>query len=389
MADMTSSLANLSIEEKEDEELAIEVDQQSPSINFLNCFVGIFLTSSIIHFESMRNTLANVWRPLGGITISDLGDRRLLFRLFHVADVDRIDSGSPWFFNGHMLILHRLLPDEDPMFIPLKFLNLWVMVHDLPIGFMSLNVAKQLGNFIGKFMEYEANLNPFNYQRIMRLRVQIDSTLPLKRKKKLVLKDGSQVYAKFQYEKIRTFCFLCGKLGHAENLCPSRLILAPDKIVFNWDISLRAPPRRAVPNSIWLRDEPEEINNSLGNTSGNSHESSPINSPFQKLMMAHFGGKNYGRGYQLPKLVVNGNNDSAKSKAPERHITIPMMDIQIGLENEDSPIEQSDGNKRQRKVNLQSSVSPSHDSDIELKDSAVSPSPNVSAGLSDQARRGK
>ncbi|KAE8729249.1 hypothetical protein F3Y22_tig00003725pilonHSYRG00223 [Hibiscus syriacus] len=43
----------------------------------------------------MRVTLANVWRPIGGITITDLGENKFLFRLFHDVDVDRIAADGP------------------------------------------------------------------------------------------------------------------------------------------------------------------------------------------------------------------------------------------------------------------------------------------------------
>ncbi|KAL4380088.1 hypothetical protein GQ457_02G027420 [Hibiscus cannabinus] len=151
--------------------------------------------------------------PIGGISISDLGNRRYLFRLSHSMDVERIDNGGPWFFNSHLLHLHRLQSEEDPMTAPPTFLNLWILVHDLPLGFMSEVVSKQL------------------------------------------------------YEKIRIFCFICGRLGHGESFGPSRLVLDPKDIVFSWDISLRAPPRREAPSRIWLRDESEESFHNLGSSS--------------------------------------------------------------------------------------------------------------------------
>ncbi|GMJ00803.1 hypothetical protein HRI_003749500 [Hibiscus trionum] len=167
MADVTNHLANLVIDDKEDDALQVEAEALPPPVSFLHCFVGLFLTSSVIHFESMRNTLANVWKPLGGVSITDLGEGRFLFRLFHPVDVDRIDNGSPWFFNSHLLILHRLQEGEDPMCTPLHLAKLWVQVLDLPFGFMSEEIAKSLGNFVGQFLEYDTKLSPSSHSRIM------------------------------------------------------------------------------------------------------------------------------------------------------------------------------------------------------------------------------
>ncbi|KAL4363641.1 hypothetical protein GQ457_04G015610 [Hibiscus cannabinus] len=61
------------------------------------------------------------------MSVSDLGEGRFLFWFYHVVDVDRITDG------------------DDPLVIRLIFLNLWVHVCDLPFGFMSESVARQLG----------------------------------------------------------------------------------------------------------------------------------------------------------------------------------------------------------------------------------------------------
>lgn len=47
------------------------------------CLVGTFLTASVVQFQAMRNMLANLWHPIAGIEISNLGAKRFLFRFFH------------------------------------------------------------------------------------------------------------------------------------------------------------------------------------------------------------------------------------------------------------------------------------------------------------------
>ncbi|MBA0821936.1 hypothetical protein Goarm_018762 [Gossypium armourianum] len=62
------------------------------------------------------------------------------------------------------------------------------------------------------------------------------------------------VYARFKYEKLSLFCFICGKLGHGESYCPFRLQFEPSKIVFGWDLSLRAVVRcQNTAVNRWLR----------------------------------------------------------------------------------------------------------------------------------------
>lgn len=119
-----------------------------------NYFVGSFLTSSVIYFPSMRATLANVWHSIGGITIINLTDRRYLFRLYYRIDANRIKSTSPWTFNSHLLILHRLQEGKDPRSVQLYQVDFWVLVKELPIGFVIESVVVQMGNFVGKFLDF-------------------------------------------------------------------------------------------------------------------------------------------------------------------------------------------------------------------------------------------
>ncbi|KAH1073742.1 hypothetical protein J1N35_026070 [Gossypium stocksii] len=75
-------------------------------------------------------------------------------------------------------------------------------------------MAKQFGDFLGQFLEYDMAFRPINYQSFMRIRVRLDVTVPLKQKKKILIGNDRTIYAKFRYEKLSLFCFIYGKLGH-------------------------------------------------------------------------------------------------------------------------------------------------------------------------------
>ncbi|KAK5843207.1 hypothetical protein PVK06_005655 [Gossypium arboreum] len=91
----------------------------------------------------MRNTMANIWHPLEGVQISDLGEKPFLFKFFNEVDNSRVISGAPWTSNNHLLIFHRLEENEDPPAIPLVFSDCWIHVHELPPGFFQDSMAVQ------------------------------------------------------------------------------------------------------------------------------------------------------------------------------------------------------------------------------------------------------
>ncbi|MBA0634772.1 hypothetical protein Godav_028817 [Gossypium davidsonii] len=130
----------------------------------------------------MRTVMANLWHPLGGIPITEVGEKRFVFQFYCEIDFDRVVNGTPWTFNNHLLVFNHLKHGEDPLEVDLLFTEFWIQIHNLPPGMFTSIIAKQFGDFI----------------------------------------------------------------GHSENCCPKRLLEGKKELPLEWDISLRAPPRRGA-----------------------------------------------------------------------------------------------------------------------------------------------
>ncbi|MBA0669442.1 hypothetical protein Goklo_029158, partial [Gossypium klotzschianum] len=119
-------MIGLNIEDGEEELLLLLIDPESQKSAYEYCLVGCFLMTSIIHFSAMRNTMMNLWHFLGGVQISDLGE------------------------------------------------------------FFSEIMAKQLENFIGRFLVYDTKQLKWGIKNYLKIRVELDVTRPLKRRKKIM-----------------------------------------------------------------------------------------------------------------------------------------------------------------------------------------------------------
>ncbi|KAK5842779.1 hypothetical protein PVK06_005170 [Gossypium arboreum] len=67
----------LSINDEEDEVFQIQPDLHGEGKRESFQLVGCFLTASTIHFPAMKSTVANLWHPVRGVQIRDLGEKRL------------------------------------------------------------------------------------------------------------------------------------------------------------------------------------------------------------------------------------------------------------------------------------------------------------------------
>ncbi|MBA0573426.1 hypothetical protein Golob_000701 [Gossypium lobatum] len=148
---MEEYISSFSLEEVEKDSIQLGLESLDNGISFANCFVRKFLTSSVVHFQAMRSTLANVWHLIGGVSISDLENDRFLFRFYFEVDVDRVERNDRWNFNSHLLVLHRLIQGENSLTLQLTEVNFWILVNDIPYGFMSEGVTKQFRNIFGDF----------------------------------------------------------------------------------------------------------------------------------------------------------------------------------------------------------------------------------------------
>jgi hypothetical protein len=70
-------------------------------------------------------------------------------------------------------------------------------------------------------------------------------------------KEGKWCTVKFKYEKLGTFCFVCGVMGHAENKCEIRFSMEQDDGTREWSTEIRADSRRQGGRFVsrWLKEE--------------------------------------------------------------------------------------------------------------------------------------
>ncbi|XP_031092172.1 uncharacterized protein LOC115996873 [Ipomoea triloba] len=251
-SDISSMCANLTLADVDDEDISMQVpnvlpDSAEPEDGlYAVCRV---VTEKHVKYSFFLDTMAGVWRPAMGVNMRQLQPHRFLVRFYHEADITRVLSEGPWTFEQCLLIMQRVVPGDDPERMVLQHSEFWIQIHSLPAGFRSEAVVSAIGSFLGTLVCTDERNFDGAMRVFYRVRVAIDITKPLKKQMKLKRENGTWAFIDFRYERLPTFCFLCGVIGHGDRFCSKILHGVDLKAEKPYGAWLRAGTRRNAPTT--------------------------------------------------------------------------------------------------------------------------------------------
>lgn len=171
-------------------------------------------------------------------------------------DLCKVLEGGPWAFEQNMLVYKQVQETEDPHLVSLNEVDIWVQVHDIPSGFISETILKGVGAYVGQYVKSDPANFIGGWKAYVRIRVTLDIMKPLKRRMKIKREGGTWSWINFKYERLGTFFFVCGVIGHTEMEC-GIVYENPDKVIERaYGVWLRAQNRNSRNNvgARWLRN---------------------------------------------------------------------------------------------------------------------------------------
>ncbi|CAA0810091.1 Unknown protein, partial [Striga hermonthica] len=155
------------------------------------------------------------------VSVRELGTNYFQFLFPNRAELNKILEGKNWIFENQHIVLKEWqegISANHPCF---DYLTLWVQAHGIPINWMSTEVGIKLGRVFSNLKNVNMAKAGGQGERVMRLQVDIDLKEPLPRWTKIRL--GQKVATnQFQYKKLVSLCFYCGKVGHSDKSCSQK-----------------------------------------------------------------------------------------------------------------------------------------------------------------------
>ena len=81
------------------------------------------------------------------------------------------------------------------------------------------DIRKDIGSKIGRVLEVDKRAMQADQAKFLRIRVEVQIDKPLRRGGYVKNDEGGRFWVDFRYERLPTFCYRCGILGHDEKHC--------------------------------------------------------------------------------------------------------------------------------------------------------------------------
>lgn len=160
-----------------------------------------------------------------------------------LGDWRKVMDEGPWIFRGYAVLLEEYDGITKPSKIKFKKMIAWARIYDLPTGFRTTNIGRQLGNKIGEFLKVDLDDETNGWRDFLRIKVKLDVDKPLTRIVYISLGARKREAFRIKYKKLPKFCAVCGIMGHSDTECGDGV---HDKVTFQYGDWLIAPDRKAT-----------------------------------------------------------------------------------------------------------------------------------------------
>lgn len=185
---------------------------------FQNALHGMFFGKPS-PFEPVKIFLMAKWVEIGEVLISDFPNGFLLIPCGSHEVMQHLFLDGPCSINVIILQLSHWQQFLDPAFFKLNTAAIWVQLHNLPMEFWDGETLESLTLYIGNLLTVDNLTTSLTRSKFARVCIEIVLFKPLCRGF-WIGDDLHKVFVTVLYERLPTYYYSCGFMGHGTNTCP-------------------------------------------------------------------------------------------------------------------------------------------------------------------------
>ncbi|KAH9783095.1 zinc knuckle protein [Citrus sinensis] len=218
--ELIKKCSSITLEEEEEDKVIYEgMIKEKGDMLATHCLIGKILLNRGIHIEGLRIAMRQVWKTLREVKIESMGENFFMFKFGSEEDKKRVFAGGPWHFDNALIVFTEPTGVGDIKKQSFSHTSFWIQFHNVPLMCMDKYAVQKLGSLIGKVEDVDTDEVGECVGPIVRTRISVDVTRPLKKIMFLQQEDRVKTPIGVQYERLPKFCFCCGLVGHQYREC--------------------------------------------------------------------------------------------------------------------------------------------------------------------------
>lgn len=213
------------------------------------CLLGKLWTDRPYNVYGLMETMKKLWCPTKGMVCRDMGASLISFQFHSKRDMDRVLDMEPWHFNKQILVLNKISNDVQPSLMKFSRTPFWIRLYDVPMRGRNESTLRQIGGRFGEIVEIDSTTMR-GMTRSIRMKVLLDLEKPMKRGTRIRVGSGEPCWIPATYERLPSFCYMCGMLGHIFKDC--------DRLIENEEAGYRINEEH-LPFGEWMKASPMKL----------------------------------------------------------------------------------------------------------------------------------